>query len=385
MEPPSIEKNYLDKIKTLELKNKFLENENQLQKDYINSLKEQIDLLKEKISNLEKKSNIVNTPSNIINTHLPYTLSPEFQISEAEPIHFLSKNHSQSIYCITLLKNKRLVSGSQDSKIIVYDKNYIKPDLEIIEHTNAVTSLIVSSNGNLISSSSDKTIKIFKIEEINNKNNISLKYYLLQTINTTHSNHIIHVREINSYKLASCSMDTQINFYLPQNSLYSLESTINVSSSVFNILEVLDNKLVLALSEELKLFDIKTRAFTKELKDVKCYPDWVNDNLCLLKDNYLSICGKGFIYIVDLIQFKTVNKLNTKSDNICLLFLNNILFAGSNNGIIQEFIVKDFSLIKISYKEKCHQSHIWQIIKDEEGNLISCSSDNYIKVWNKNN
>ena len=127
MDPPSIEKNYLDKIKVLEEKNKFLENENQLQKEYIKSLKDQIELLKEKIANLEKKNNITNTPSNLTNTPLPTPLSSEFQISGAEPIHFLSKNHSNYIYCIAILKNKRLVSGGYDSKIIIYDKNYIRP------------------------------------------------------------------------------------------------------------------------------------------------------------------------------------------------------------------------------------------------------------------
>jgi chromosome partitioning protein len=43
----------------------------------------------------------------------------------------MTKHHDNSIYCIVLLKNKRLVSGGNDSKIIVYDKNYINPDLEI--------------------------------------------------------------------------------------------------------------------------------------------------------------------------------------------------------------------------------------------------------------
>jgi hypothetical protein len=61
--------------------------------------------------------------------------------------------------------------------------------------------LIVSSNGNLISSSCDKTIKIFKIEESGTKEKSSLNYFLLQTISTTHSNNLIHVRELSSKKL----------------------------------------------------------------------------------------------------------------------------------------------------------------------------------------
>jgi WD40 repeat protein len=295
----------------------------------------------------------------------------------------MSKNHSNYIYCITILNNKRLVSGGYDSKIIVYDKNYTHPELEINEHGAAVTSLIVSSNGNLISSSCDKTLKIFKIEENSDKTRIFLNYFVLQTINTTHTNNIIHVRELSTKRLVSCSLDTQLNFYSPQNNNYSLESTIDVSKSVYNILEVPNYQLCVAFADELKLFDLSKRKFIKELKDIGSYTDWVNDNLCLLKQNYLSICGNNYIYIVDLVQFKLINKVETKSNNICLCYWDNKLIIGTNNGMIQEYKVNDMNLSKISFKEKCHQNHIWQILKDEEGNIISCSHDNYIKVWNK--
>ena len=51
--------------------------------------------------------------------------------------------------------------------------------------------------------------------------------------------------------------------------------------------------------------------------------------------------------------------------------------------MIQEFKVNEENLSKISFKENSHQNYIWQIINDDEGNLISCSHDNFIKVWNK--
>ena len=371
---PTIEEKYLEKIKYLEEKIKFFENENQLQKQII-------ELLKEKIKNLEANNFTSKDKDNQVNITKNF-LSPPL-ISEREPIHFMTKNHSDHIYCIAILNNKRLVSGGYDSKIIVYDKNYTHPELEINEHGAAVTSLIVSSNGNLISSSCDKTLKIFKIEENSDKTRIFLNYFVLQTINTTHINNIIHVRELSTKRLVSCSLDTQLNFYSPQNNNYSLESTIDVSKSVYNILEVPNYQLCVAFADELKLFDLSKRKFIKELKDIGSYTDWVNDNLCLLNQNYLSICGNNYIYIVDLVQFKLINKVETKSNNICLYYWDNKLIIGTNNGMIQEYKVNDMNLSKISFKEKCHQNHIWQILKDEEGNIISCSHDNYIKVWNK--
>jgi len=372
---PSVAENYREKIKYLEEKIKFLENENKLQKDYIKSLNEQILLLKEKLQIHKENTNPVNQNNEVNTPNNKY-------ISEREPIHFMSKHHSNYIYCIAILKNKRLVSGGNDSKIIVYDKNYTHPDLEINEHSSAITSLIVASNGNLISSSCDKTLKIFKIEENNNKSGLNLNYYLLQTINTTHSNNIIHVRELSSNKLVSCSLDTQLNFYLPQNNNYSLEITIDVPKSVYDFLEVLNDQLVISLADSLQLFSIKNRKFIKELKEISCYPDWVNNCLCLLKQNYLVVCGCSYLYVVDLVQFKLLNKINTNSNNISLCCWNDRLFVGTDKGMIQEYKIDEMNLSKISFKEKCHQNYIWQILIDDEGNIISCSHDNYIKIWN---
>lgn len=382
---PTLEDKYLEKTKNLEEKIKFLENENQLQKLYIKSLNEQIDLLKEKINRLET-NNDNNLKKNTKNLNQQSTIPnqiSDINISEREPIHFMFKHHANYIYCIALLKNKRIVSGGYDSKIIVYDKNYSNPELEISEHSSAVTSLVVATNGNLISSSCDKTLKIFKIEENNNKGQISLNYYLLQTINTTHENNIIHVRELSSNKIVSCSLDTKLNFYLPQNSNYSLEISIDTPKSVYNILEVLGDQLVLAFADMLKLFDLKNRRFIKELKEINSYADWVNNSLCLIKQNYLAIGGNSYLYVVDLVQFKLLNKINTNSNNISLLFLNDKLYVGTNTGIILEYKVNDSNLSKISFKEKCHQNPIWQMISDDKGNLISCGHDNYIKIWNK--
>ena len=371
---PSLEETYKEKIKYLEEKIKFLENENKLQKDLITSLHEQIILLKEKLQMKPESANKINQNNSINAINFK-------NISEREPIHFMSKHHANYIYCIAILKNKRLVSGGYDTKIIIYDKNYTHPELEIKEHSAAVTSLIVASNGNLISSSCDKTLKIFKIEESTNKTGLSLNYFLLQTINTTHSNNIIHVRELSSNKLVSCSLDTQLNFYLPQNNNYSLEITIDVPKAVYDFLEVLNDQLVVSFADSLHLFSLKNRKFIKELKEISCYPDWVNDCLCLLKPNYLVVCGNDYLYVVDLIQFKLLNKINTISNNISLCYWNDRLFVGTNNGMIQEYKVDDMNLSKISFKEKCHQNYIWQLLLDDEGNLISCSHDNYIKIW----
>ena len=45
----------------------------------------------------------------------------DFNIEFKKPIHILN-NHINSVYCLSILKDRRLVSGSYDKSIIIYNK-----------------------------------------------------------------------------------------------------------------------------------------------------------------------------------------------------------------------------------------------------------------------
>ena len=62
-----------------------------------------------------------------------------------------------------MLNDGRLVYGSWDNSIIIYDKNTYQPDLIIKEHSGTVSFIIQLSSGILASSSCDNTIKLFNI------------------------------------------------------------------------------------------------------------------------------------------------------------------------------------------------------------------------------
>ena len=87
-----------------------------------------------------------------------------YDIKEKNLIYTLN-NHTHFEYCLTLLKDKRLSSGSADNSIIIYNKENYKPDIIIKEHLNSVQCLNQLKNGILGSSSEDNTIKLFNIKE----------------------------------------------------------------------------------------------------------------------------------------------------------------------------------------------------------------------------
>ena len=82
-----------------------------------------------------------------------------YDIKEKNLIYTLN-NHTHFVYCLTLLKDKRLSSGSADNSIIIYNKENYKPDIIIKEHLNSVQCLNQLKNGILGSSSEDNTINI---------------------------------------------------------------------------------------------------------------------------------------------------------------------------------------------------------------------------------
>ena len=116
--------------------------------------------------------------------------------------------HTGSIYCLSVLNDGRLASGSNDNSIIIYNKITYKPDLIIKEHKNSVWCITQLYSGILATCSDDKTIKLFNIKENN--------YNILQTLNY-HTNSVYKIIELKNKYLVSCSIDNSIIFYLKYN------------------------------------------------------------------------------------------------------------------------------------------------------------------------
>ena len=180
------EKNeYILRIKFIILRRKQylyikLYNDNNIDKNdlikYILKLKEIIKNKNEKIKLLKNKVNKQNNKNKEINNKYN-----NFDIKLKEPIHILN-NHADSVFCLNILKDGRLVSGSGDKSIIIYNKDAYQPDLTIKEHNNSIICITILSSGILASCSKDKTIKLFNIKDN--------KYEILQTLN--YHNHWVY-------------------------------------------------------------------------------------------------------------------------------------------------------------------------------------------------
>ena len=137
------------------------------------------------------------------------------------PIYKLT-NHSSSVLCLCVLNDGRLVSGSADNSIIIYNKNTFQPDLIIKVHNSSICFIIQLSSGELVSCLEEKTIKLFNIKGV--------KYEILQTLNY-HKKCVYKIIELNNNILVSCSADSYIIFYLKNNNEYKKDLIISTRGS----------------------------------------------------------------------------------------------------------------------------------------------------------
>ena len=121
----------------------------------------------------------------------------DYKIENKNPIHKLT-NHTSYVYCLCILNDGRLVSGSNDKSIIIYNKKTYQPDIIIKEHNSYVYCITQLSSGILASCSADKTIKLFNIKE--------MKYDIIQTLNY-HTHYVLKIIELKNKNLVSCSYD----------------------------------------------------------------------------------------------------------------------------------------------------------------------------------
>ena len=67
---------------------------------------------------------MVNNIQNFGNIITHDNLYDDYKIEDKNPIHNLT-NHTHYVYCLCVLNDGRLVSGSKDKSIIIYNKKHI--------------------------------------------------------------------------------------------------------------------------------------------------------------------------------------------------------------------------------------------------------------------
>ena len=339
--------------------------------------------LKEKTNNFNN-NNLDNSLINIDN----------FNISLKYPIYTLNY-HKDSIFCLSILNDGRLISGSADNSIIIYNKTTFEPDLIINEHKGPVNCIIELSSGILVSCSRDNTIKLFNI----NGNN----YNIIQTLNDHRSwvHKIIEIGNKYGYSISgrncrssggsstslrkyivSCSDDKSIIFYLKNNLKYKKDYQILTNDRCFYISQIKENEICYSENnDKICFYDIKDRKIKSSISNISksAYSPFI-----MISKDLLFFSGYNKISIVNINYYELIREIEVPNSGwiygACMLN-KNILFTGDYEGIIREWKIKEDNLILISKNENSHNSHIYTLLNIGNGHIASGSLDFSIKIW----
>lgn len=119
------------------------------------------------------------------------------------------------------------------------------------------------------------------------------------------------------------------------------------------------------------------------------------NTLIELNKNYICLCGnKKGIFLINIVNYEIDKILNI--DFFCSVLKkindNTILLGISHSGMdgeyfnIEEYKIKNYNIWEFSSSiNRIHKHLINTILIDEKNNLITCSSDRTIKIFNKEN
>ena len=291
------------------------------------------------------------------------------------PVHKLT-NHTSTVICLCVLNDGRLVSGSYDKSIIIYNKITYQPDLIIKEHSNDVYCIIQLSSGELVSCSGDKTVKLFSINGV--------QYKLLQTLNY-HTSSAFKIVELKNKILTSCSNDSSIIFYIKDNNEFKKDFQIPTNGACSSIIQTKDNEICYSESKDntICFFDIFERKIKATISNISKY-NGCREWFIMIKKDLLLIPGSSQLSIVNTNEYKLIRTINVPDAStitgVCLLN-KDMLLTGDYSEIIRQWKIDGDNLVLISKKEKTHDSDINVLLNMGNGFIASGSDDCSIKIW----
>ena len=347
--------------------------------EIIKNKDEEIKILKEQLKN-NKYYNFENQDEKETKLDTNDKISKEdlykdFNIKLKNPIHKL-KAHTHYVFCLTVMKDGRLVSGSYDNSIIIYNKTTYQPDIIIKEHSSSVYCITQLSSGVLASCSNDKTIKLFNIKGV--------EYEIIQTLNY-HTGAVFKIVELKNKSLTSCSGDSSILFYFKDNNEYQKDYKISTNGSCCSIIQTKDNEICYseATNNKICFFDLLERKIKTSISNINKY-NGCREWFIMISKDLLLIPGENKISIVNVNHYNLSRIIDVPGASwicgVCMIS-QNILLTGDYSEIIRQWRIEGDNLILISKKEKTHDSDINCMLNIGNGYIASGSDDHSIKIW----
>lgn len=273
--------------------------------------------------------------------------------------------------CLLLLKDKRL-AASFDEIIKIYNpSNNYQCELTFKAHDKPINYLCILKNGKIISCSNDKSIKIWSIYRSS--------YVCDYTIENAHKTWISKIITLSQERIASCSDDCTIKIW-QSNYPYNLITFMKGHTNWINSIIQLSSKEILISGSEdstIQIWNLKTYQNVSIITEVHCNTE---NSLIEIDNNSIIVSGFYFTAIINInlgiIEQKIENENNDSIFSLLFIGSGNVLFGYSNGKIGIYNINRKIIQIVI----QVHSKEIVQLIKINQNQYLSASSDRTIKV-----
>lgn len=305
------------------------------------------------------------------------------------------RGHKDVVMCLFETKDGNILSGSTDENIMIWDKdgNYLET---LKTSSRGIYSIIERKNGDIASGCGDYKIRIWKKDSTKEKINSKVKEIKIQENSKKETIHG-HVNISNDLKTHSskfkCIQTLKGHNHYVLNIIETTLGSILSSASDYTIkkwekngnfkniqLGIIFNTIFLKKSKDGKIIMIGPNSIhifdenaEKFLKKIDILGGFFNETF----DEKFITYSNGSLHIWDN-NGKLLNKSEINQSNIyCFCPLKNGSIAyGSNKDIY--IIDKNLKLIEIL---SGHLYCVTQIIERQDGTLISAGEDNLIKIW----
>ena len=283
------------------------------------------------------------------------------------------RDHTYWVESIILLNNEQLVSGSSDKTIKIWQKateTSFELNITLTGHTSTVRSLVVLSAHTFASSSSDKTIRVW-----------DQRIFKCIKVLNGHTDRVRSLAVVGSEYLISISDDKTVIVWDILKS-FSQKSTTRTSAGLWALALISNDSFMTGDTEgSLKMWHINSLGISF-LADLKQSSN--ETSTFVFYQNYL-ITGhlNGFIKIWELFSFRLF--MSIKAYNSTLMFITSININERNwfasGSADNEIKIWDSSFKNIQTLSDQSGSIISLVYLNEIDSLISTSSDMKLKVY----
>ena len=361
----------------------FIKENNNLKKDLNSDLEKLNEMTEKMVKNnillkkeIEDNKMIINKIENSISNLEKKIFKEKNEVKK----YFLKKVKeiklkNNYISSMSILPSGKIISISNDKSIKIIDLNF--NTIQTIEkaHEDLITNSDIKDEDNFVTCSNDKSIKTW----IKKEN----KYQINKIIKKAHLNSIKKIIYYNNENLISCSLDKSIKIWKENKDNYINILTLNHLDLIYSILLIKDKNILISSGiDGTKFWCLKKYICLFHNEETVCK---YQNALCRLNKDNIIVQGnekKGnFLKIISVEKKEIINnfKIPFQCSVIHYIINKEIIIIGSKKDEIIVYRNYTFELIQIIFS--AHIESILGIVELKNGNIISFSKDNSIKIW----